>query len=464
MQTTVVKQAYRYALDPTPRQARALSSHCGAARFAYNWGLALVKERIDAHHAGVGIDVPWTLPSLRRAWNREKETVAPWWRQNSKEAYSSGLWQLAQALRAWSDSRAGRSGGASIGFPSPKRRSGRASCRFTTGTIRIDGRSRVRLPRIGAVRTHEPTTKLAARISSGRARLLAATIVREGDRWHVSFTVENQRDPTTPIRPNETVGVDLGIRKLATLSDGTHIENPRASEKSLRRVRALSRRLRRQRPGSRRRELTRRRLARAHQRAANVRRDRANKLTTMLASTYGVVVIEDLNVRAMVKNRCLARVLSDAGLGAVRRQLEYKADWYGSQLVVADRFFASSKLCSSCGYRLASLPLSEREFHCVRCGLRLDRDLNAARNLELVAPSGGETPNARGVPVRPPVGGTGRGNANPAAEAASDRDRRSATGGRAVLDEQAAPNDGNARGGTALGSVPNVRGAGRRAG
>lgn len=384
-----VTQAYRYALDPTPRQARALASHCGGARFAYNWGLALVKQRIDAHNAGVEIEVPWTLPALRRAWNREKEVVAPWWRENSKEAYSSGLWQLARALRAWSDSRTERTRTAAVGFPLHKRRAGRASCRFTTGAIRIESRSRVRLPRIGSIRTHEPTTKLAARITSGRARILAATVVREGDRWHVSFTVENQRDLVRPTRPNETVGVDLGISRLATLSRGDHVENPRGGEKSLGRVRQLSRRLRRQQRGSRRREETRRRLARAHQRAANVRVDASHKLTTMLASTYGTVVIEDLNLSGMVKNRRLARALSDAGLGAVRRQLEYKTDWYGSRLVVADRFFASSKICSRCGQRAESLLLSQRDFDCARCGLRLDRDLNAARNLALVAPSGG---------------------------------------------------------------------------
>jgi len=133
-----VIQAYRFALDPTPKQQRALASHCGAARFAFNWGLALVKDRMDARQAGDEVDVPWTLPRLRREWNLAKSDVAPWWEENSKEAYKSGLDGLARALKNWSDSRAGRRRGRPVGFPRFRKKGrSRDACRFTTGAIKV---------------------------------------------------------------------------------------------------------------------------------------------------------------------------------------------------------------------------------------------------------------------------------------------------------------------------------------
>ncbi|PZN03006.1 MAG: transposase, partial [Bacillota bacterium] len=156
-----VLQAYRFALDPTPRQERALASHVGARRFAFNWGLALVKERLEARARGEDVEVPWTLPALRREWNRQKHVVAPWWRENSKEAYASGLDGLARALQNWSKSRKGERKGRRVGFPRFRKKGrGRESVRFTTGAIRVDDKSHVVLPRIGRVKTHEPTTAL----------------------------------------------------------------------------------------------------------------------------------------------------------------------------------------------------------------------------------------------------------------------------------------------------------------
>ncbi|MFN3486835.1 MAG: helix-turn-helix domain-containing protein, partial [Planctomycetota bacterium] len=187
----IVHQAYRFALDPSPRAARVLASHVGARRFAFNWGLALVKERLEARKQGEDVEVPWTLPALRREWNRAKETVAPWWRENSKEAYSSGLAGLAAALKNWSDSRKGRRKGRRMGFPRFRKKGrGRESVCFTTGAIRVDDKSHVVLPRIGRVRTHEPTTALLERTEAGEARILRATVSREGGRWFVSFTCE----------------------------------------------------------------------------------------------------------------------------------------------------------------------------------------------------------------------------------------------------------------------------------
>jgi putative transposase len=206
MATVTVHQAYRFALDPTPRQQGRLASHTGAARFAFNWGLELVKRRLDDRAAGRDAQVPWTLAALRREWNQAKHEVAPWWPENSKEAYSSGLDGLARALKNFTDAKQGRRQGARMGFPR-RRRKGRArdACRFTTGVIRVAvDRHHVALPRLGPIRTHESTRKLARRLEQGSARILSATVSRQGGRWFVSFTCQVQRAvrcPRCPRRP-----------------------------------------------------------------------------------------------------------------------------------------------------------------------------------------------------------------------------------------------------------------------
>jgi putative transposase len=421
--TATVHQAYRFALDPTPRQQAALASHVGGARFAFNWGLALVKERLDARAAGQQVAVPWTLSALRREWNRAKDQVAPWWMENSKEAYSSGLDALGRGLRNWAESKAGRRAGATVGFPRFRNKGrGRQACRFTTGTIRVSpDRHHVQLPRLGRIKTHESTRKLARHLERGSGRILAATITRTADRWYVAFTCQLTRHLPTSNRQRSRVGVDVGIRHLAVLSTGELVDNPRPLERVQRTRRRLQRRWSRQqrarkaaaraRPG-RRQEQTRRRIARVEARAANLRRDALHQLTSRLAREHGTVVVERLNVAGMVRNRRLARAIADSGMGQIRRLLAYKTAWAGARLVEADRFYPSSKTCSRCGVAKAKLPLSQRVFSCEVCGLELDRDRNAARNLarlaehvEDVAGSGPETRNARGADVRPGLAG-----------------------------------------------------------
>jgi putative transposase len=417
---STVIQAYRFAMDPTPRQRRALASHCGAARVAYNWGLQLVYERLEQRTVDPTVQVPWTLADLRREWNRAKHRVAPWWAENSKEAYSSGLDGLARALKGWSDSRYGRRKGRSVGFPRFKKKGRtRDACRFTTGAIKVlPDRKHVRLPKVGVLKTHESTRKLARRLEQGSARILAATISRQADRWFVSFTVEIERHLPASNGMGTVVGVDVGIKHLAVLSTGVVISNPRPLEHRLRKLRRIDRQLARCTPGSKRWELARRRLARVHVGAANLRRDALHKLTTALATEHAVVVVEQLNVTGMLQNRRLARTLADAGLAELRRQLSYKTAWYGSRLLVADRFYPSSKTCSRCGWVKAKLSLNERMFLCASCGLVIDRDLNAARNLvnliDNVARSGRETQNARAVDVRPGPAGLPRRSEKPA--------------------------------------------------
>src|SRR3977135_2956968 len=225
--TVTVMQAYRFALDPTPAKARDVESHAGAARFAYNWALAAVKANIGQRAAerSYGLDgddltpiLGWNLPALRRTWNATKHEVAPWWTECSKEAFNTGLDGVARALKNFSDSKSGARAGKKAGFPQSRRR-GTPSVRFTTGTIRVEtDRHHITLPRLGRIKTHESTRKLARRIEQGTARILSATVRRECGRWLCSFTCEVQRAHQAPTRPDAVVGVDLGITHLAVLS------------------------------------------------------------------------------------------------------------------------------------------------------------------------------------------------------------------------------------------------------
>ncbi|MEO3861415.1 IS607 family element RNA-guided endonuclease TnpB [Acrocarpospora sp. B8E8] len=430
MKTT---RAYRFALDPAPAQEEALCSHAGAARFAFNWGLALVKANLDQREAeksyGVPAElltpsVPWNLYGLRRAWNQVKGQVAPWWAECSKEAYSTGLANLTAALANWDASRKGIRKGKKMGFPKfKKRHKARLAVRFTTGVIRLEpDRRHVTLPRLGTIRTHESTRKLARHLERGTARILAATVAEESGRWHVAFTVEldrAERDHAerVPAQADAVVGVDLGVKSLAVLSTGEVIANPKHHQAALRELRRANRRLARRNgprtPAGGRRQPSRRwrkaksDLRRVHAKIAARRRDGLHKLTTTLARTYGTVVAEDLNVAGMVGNRRLARAICDAGMGEVRRQLSYKTGWNGGRLLVCSRWFPSSKTCSGCGAVKAKLPLRVRTYACEACGLVIDRDHNAALNLAAlaadldVAQSCGETGNARGADVRP---------------------------------------------------------------
>jgi len=437
----IVHQAYRFALDPTPRQQQRLASATGAARFAHNWGLALVKQRLDARVAGEDVEVPWTLAVLRREWNRVKAEVAPWWAENSKECYSSGLDALARGLKNWADAKAGRRAGTTMGFPRRKRKGrSRDACRFTTGPIRVEAdRHHVTLPRLGRLRTHESTRKLARRLEQGTARVLSATISRRADHWFVSFTCEVKRAQRRPRRPEATVGVDVGIRHLAVLSSGEQVANPAPLAAAQRKLRRLNRKLARQEgprapDGSVRRpsagwRRTRRNLGRLHARVADLRGEALHQLTSRLAGTYGTVAVERLNVAGMVRNHRLARAITDSGIGSVRRLLGYKTLWAGGRLIEADTFYPSSKTCSCCGMVKAKLSLSARVFACEACGLQLDRDVNAARNLAalveivkgMVAGSGSETQNACVRDCQPTGDGGRSGNPGTRWEAAGSQ-------------------------------------------
>ena len=411
--------AYRFALDPTPAQERALRSHAGAARVAFNWGLARVKAVIDqrAAEATYGIagddltpSLSWSLYSLRKDWNAVKATVAPWWGDCSKEAFNTGLDQLARALKNWNDSRKGNRKGRAVGFPRFKsRRKARPSIRFTTGALRCEVRHAV-LPRIGRVKLHEDGARLADLVATGSARVVSVALRYERGRWFAAFTVDTEVTRPAASDPDAVVGVDLGVKTLAVLSTGEQIPNPRHLSRALRKVRRLSRACsRRQGPDRRTRAVASNRwrrasaaLAQAQGRVADQRRDTLHQTTTDLSARFGTLVVEDLYVAGMIRNRRLARHVADASFAEFRRQVEYKTAWRGGRVIVADRWFASSKTCSGCGTAKAKLALSDRMFVCEACGMVADRDHNAAVNLaeygkQQVAASGAKTVNGRGA-------------------------------------------------------------------
>jgi putative transposase len=401
-----VTQAYRFALDPAPELERALRSHAGAARFAWNWGLARCKERHEAEGKW------YSAVDLHKLWNAEKKTepALAWWPENSKCVYQEAFRDLDRALRDFIRSKKGQRRGKRLGFPRFKKRGKcRDSFRFTTGVIRCD-RGTVTLPRLGTIRTHESARKLARRVGNGSARILSATVSRTAQRWFASFTVEVERDvPHSHARPGSAVGIDLGVKALLTGADNQGnviaVSGPKPLRAALRKLRRASRAHSRKQPGSANRRQSAGRLGRVHARVADVRADALHKATSMLAARYETIVTEDLNVAGMTRNRRLDRAVSDQGFGQARQMLGYKTTWNGGTLIVADRWFPSSKTCSGCGAAKATLPLSERTYRCGNCGLVLDRDVNAARNLLKLAASGAERVNACGGTVRPRLAG-----------------------------------------------------------
>ncbi|MFD8077910.1 IS607 family element RNA-guided endonuclease TnpB [Streptomyces sp. NPDC059718] len=411
-QSGFVAQAYRFAVDPNAVQERTLRSHCGAARAAYNWAVGWVtaswwqrraEESYGVPEAGLTQWRPWSLPSLRKAFNEAKHTdprFAAWWEENSKEAYSTGLANASAAFDNYAKSKNGKRKGARMGAPRFKsKRKARLACRFTTGTIRVDADGRhVTLPRLGTIRTHEPTGKLLARVQAGTARILSATVRHERGRWFVSFQVEVKRDIERVKRADTAVGIDLGVKALAVMADSTGeirtVANPKHYDTALKQLCRASRVVsRRQGPDrrtgqqpSRRWEKANAARNRVHHRVANLRADALHKLTTSVAAEYSTIVVEDLGVAGMLRNRRLARKIADASFGEIRRQLTYKTrQRHATHIVAADRWYPSSKTCSGCGAVKAKLPLHVRTYECDACHLVVDRDDNAALNLAALA-------------------------------------------------------------------------------
>lgn len=381
----LIYRSYRTELDPTATQRLLLTKHCGAARFAYNWGLA----RRNAEYERTGRVL--TSIDLHRELNQLKQSELAWMYEVSKCAPHEALRDLDNAFRLFFR---GRKSGSPVGFPRFKRKHEGARSFRLNGVIR-PGPSWIQLPRLGRIRLKE--REYLPR--EGR-EVISATVSWRAGRWYVALRVREDRSETT--NAGGHVGIDLGLVNLATSSDGVVYRNPRPRKKLERKVRRLSRQLARRQKGSSNRARTRFRLARLHARIADSRNDYLHKITTELAKTKSVIVIESLSVRALQRSHRLGGSLADAALGEFTTKLRYKASWYGVRLVAAPRYFPSSQLCSRCGYLHRTLAIADRLFRCPACAVEIDRDVNAARNLLSVAASAAETSNACGA------GGSGR--------------------------------------------------------
>ena len=372
-------RAHRIALDPNNIQRTYFAKACGTARFAYNWALAEWQRQYAAGGK------PNQL-ALRRALNSIKRDQFPWMLEVTKNAPQMAIIQLGNAFKNFFDDlekcKRGEIAKQKIRRPKFKKKGkSRDSFTLTNDQFHVDG-DRIHLPHIGCVRMCEEI-RFPGKIVSG-------TISRTAGRWFASLTVEVSHSPTV-CENQDTVGVDLGVTTLATLSTGERIPGPKPHKALLTRLRRLGRSLSRKGKGSANRAKAKAKLSRLHARIANVRNDALHKLTTMLATRFDIIGIENLNVAGMIANRKLARAISDMGFFEFRRQLEYKAAINGARVVVGDRFFPSSKLCSDCGFQAGDMTLDVRQWACTNCGESHDRDLNAAINLRNMAASSAVT-------------------------------------------------------------------------
>ena len=373
-------RVYKTELDLNNEQVTQCLQHAGVARFAYNWGL---REIIQARERG---EKKPTAIDLHKKLNRLKATEFPWMYESSKCAPQEALRNLDVAFDNFF--RRCKQGAKKKGFPKFKsRKTGIGTLRVRlTGAIKVSGRT-IQLPRLGELRLKE------AGYLPENVKVSQATVSEKNGRWYVSALMEVEVTAcVTSDMP--IVGIDLGIKSLAVLSNGEVIENPKHLRAAQRKLKRLQRAVSRKQKGSGRRKDAVRRLGKQHERVANQRKDTINKFTTKITRESSVIGIEDLSVRGMLANHRLAGAIADASFGEIRRQIEYKARWYGSAVVVIDRFEPSSKTCSCCGCVKDNLSLSERTFKCEACGLEIDRDLNAALNIKHLAASYADTAKA----------------------------------------------------------------------
>lgn len=359
-----VKRAFKYRFYPTEQQVDLLNRTFGCTRYVYNRALA---ERSRA----------WTQERRRvnfaetcrmlTAWKNEPDTA--WLYEVSNVALQQGLQHLQNAYLAFWGKRAK--------YPTFKsKRKSRASATFTRMAFSYrDGR-------IKLAKCAEPLDIRWSRSLPEGAEPSSVTVSRDAaGRWHISILCEDTVHDGPP--SSSSVGIDVGITSLVTLSTGEKVVNPKHEKRDRVRLARAQRRLSRKAKGSSNRAKARVKVARVHARIADRRRDVLHKLSTRLINENQVICIEDLQVRNMVRNHSLARAISDASWSELRRQLEYKADWYGRTVIAIDRFYPSSKTCSACGSIVEKLPLNIREWSCP-CGAVHDRDVNAAKNIRAV--------------------------------------------------------------------------------
>ena len=380
-------RSQKISLNPNKEQRKAFDEHCQYAVLAYN-----------AAHSDftTGLDTgEWrTAYDLTKIFNARKKEVFPEYAQCSQYAAKYAIHNFGDAVSRW---KSGQNR-----FPKRKRRNSRQSFKISDNVneVKID-ETHIKLPKIGKVRIHDKPRW------TGQVR--SAVVSRTAHRWYVSILVEvDETPPDTdglPVR-----GVDVGINELATLDDGRTFENPRALRIHERKLRRLNKSLSRKKIGSNNWHKAKAELSRLHARIANIRSDAHHKASNAILDGISRLGIESLTVKGLMRNRRLSKALADASLSGLLTKLKYKAVRKGVQIVEADRFFPSSKRCSSCGHKAKNQTLSDRHYHCGVCGFQENRDVNAAINLKQLASGWDESQNACGESVRPTWVGWNRGN------------------------------------------------------
>jgi len=338
-------------LSPNNQQATYFEKACGCQRFAYNYGLAAWKTEYEAGNRPTG-------RGLKKQFNAIKHTEYPWIAEVTKCAVDSAFENLNTAFRNFFRAKSGKT------YPKFHKKGVKDSFTVDNTKFTIDGR-RIRIPKLGWVRMTEELRF--------NGKLMSATVKKRAGKWFVSIAVETA--DVSESQASGAVGVDLGIKTLATLSDGTVFENPKTYYKYDKQLRRTQKSLSRKKKGSKNRAKTKLKLSRFHYRVGCIVDDHIHKMTRYVADNYHTVVLEDLNVKGMLKNRRLSKAVSRSNFHKVRQFLRYKC----GDVRFVDRFYPSSKTCSACG-RIKNMPLHLRVYDC-ECGLSLDRDLNAARNI-----------------------------------------------------------------------------------
>jgi putative transposase len=365
----MILRAFKVQLYVNNKQQTLLLQHIGCARWAYNWALAKKKERFDKKEK-----IPNAI-ELHRELNKLKQSEVPWMYDSSKTSPQNALRDCDKAFQNFF-TRCKKKVKGKKGFPKYKSKKNEKQSFRLDGAISVES-DYIKLPRIGKLKLAEkdyiPTD----------SKILSATVSKRAGKWFTSVQVE------TPDREhygakNEVIGIDLGIKTLATCSDGTTYENPKVLKKNLKRLKHKQKQLSRKKKGSKNYGKAKQKLAKLHYRISNIRKDYLHKITSKIICENQVIVLEDLKVNNMMKNHCLAQAISDVGLFEFRRQIEYKAKWNGRKVLFADTFFPSSKTCSCCGWKNSDLKLTDRIFECKICGTKIDRDLNASLNLKQI--------------------------------------------------------------------------------
>ena len=350
---------HKIRLYPTIKQTILLSKSCGVSRFTYNWALAKWNELYEAG------EKPSSL-SLAKQFNAIKREEFPWITEVTKCAPERAFANLGNAFISFFKTKKG--------YPKFKKKGKKDSYYVSNDRIIFDN-YKIRLPKIGWVRLAE---KLRF-----NGKIMSGVVSRTADKWFISVAVEMPDKIFNQVENQDSIGVDLGIKELAVCSNGTVFPTIKPLRKRLKKLRRLSKSLSRKVKGSNNRKKAKTKLSSFHYKISCLRKDYLDKITTYLSRNFKYISIEDLNVSGLMKNKKLSRAISDIGWSKFRRQLEYKTKLYGSNLITIDRFFPSSKMCSECGQIKDSLSLSERTFSC-ECGLEIDRDLNAAININTV--------------------------------------------------------------------------------